>query len=183
MAVPIRKSGAVCGTLRTEIKGLYTFFYGEVSGETLSRVTAVFEGGTCDLGVPAPEHGRHVLRRSIPTAKLPKGRLKEAILQESSPWKNWEGGCVGGIQYPRCLRWENRIRIPWNPGEEIRPMEPLLLYRFIRWDGKSYLELQLSEDGTPCISDEEKLEERSEEYEKGTGIESTAGGSEGVRQC
>lgn len=152
MAVMISRAGEACGTLRTEQRGLYTYFFGEVSGDDLSKVTAVYENGNVELGVPVPEQGRLILRRSIPTARLPGGSLREAFIAAPSDWKRWEGGLIGGISYPPCLQKEHVLRIPWKMGDEINPMEPLLLYQYVCQEGESYLELCLDKEGRPSLN-------------------------------
>lgn len=79
------------------------------------------------------------------------GALRDAVIGDRTAWKHWEGGCIGGITYPSCLRKGNTLRIPWQSGDPIDPMEPLLLFRYVSREGKSYLELRLDDSGIPRL--------------------------------
>ena len=78
--------------------------------------------------------------------------LRDAVLGSKCSFTRWEGGCLWGIIYPPCLRKENLLRIPWNVGDEINPIEPLLLYRYVCCEGIGYLELQLTPEGRPTFN-------------------------------
>lgn len=81
-----------------------------------------------------------------------RGRmLHDAVVGTKTSWKQFRGSEIGGIYYPVCLQRANTIRIPWQVGDKIEPIEPLLLYRYINGDGGSYLELTLDELGNPIM--------------------------------
>ena len=150
MEVTIYRGEIPCGKLRCEIRGLYTYFYGEIQGDDLAKVTACFQDGTVELGVPVPEEESLRLHRSIPTARLPQGELLKAQFGTFDAWTPWPGGEIRGITYPPGMKKGDRIRIPWQVGGEILPMEPLLLYHYVCVQGESYLELTLDSQGCPC---------------------------------
>lgn len=84
------------------------------------------------------------------------GVLRDAVVGDKDCWKQWGGCSIGGITYPPCLRKGNLLRIFWQVGDPIVPMEPLLLYRYVCQDGKSFLELCLSDQGIPIINKEQE---------------------------
>ena len=138
------------GILHAERQGLYTRFYGEVSTQDVTKVFAVFEGGECPLGVPVPEHGKMVLRASMPTSRLPKGKLLRGRLPEQGTgWQRFSGGVLGGVRYPAGLKRGATLRFPWKVGDKLPAEEVMLLYSYREEQGKSYLEITLREDGTP----------------------------------
>lgn len=140
------------GMLRWERQGLYTRFYGEITEQQVTRVIAVFEGGECSLGVPVPEQGEMVLRASMPTGRLPKGKLLRGYLQaKPRQWTEFPGGTLAGVTYPRGIKLENRIRFPWHIGEAMPAEEVVLLYRYVEEQGRSYLELCFNPDGSPKV--------------------------------
>lgn len=144
--------GKKVGFLRTERQGLYTRFYGEISTTDVIRVYARFEGGECPLGIPVPERGKMVLRASMPTSRLPKGKLLGGFLGEKEPvWQRFGGGELGGVCYPAGNKRGNTLRFGWKVGEKVPAAEVLLLYRYVEEMGKSYLELTLNEDGTAAV--------------------------------
>ena len=152
MQCDIFSRGEKAGFLRWELQGLYTRFYGEVSTRDVTKVFAVFEGGECPLGVPVPEKGKMVLRASMPTSRLPKGKLLRGRLPEKeSQWQRFSGGVLSGVRYPAGLRNGNTLRFPWKVGEKVPAEEVLLLYSYREEQGRSYLELRLREDGSPEI--------------------------------
>ncbi len=136
------------GTLRWERQGLYTRFYGAVTVMEVTKIYGVFEGGTCPLGVPVPEQGKMVLRVSMPTARLPGGKLLQGRLGSGDGWSCFPGGSIGGVRYPAGLRKGNVLRFSWEPGDSLPAPEVLLFYRYVEENGKGYLELRLEEDGS-----------------------------------
>jgi len=81
-----------------------------------------------------------------------RGRmLQDAVVGTKPSWKQHKGSEIGGITYPICFRMANTIRIPWQVGDKIEPIEPLLLYRYVNGDGGSYLELTLDDLGNPIM--------------------------------
>lgn len=150
MQVPVQMGKRSCGCLWAEQRGLYTAFRAEVQAEELSRLFAVFEDGEIALGIPAPEQGRMVLRVSVPTGRLPEGRLLRGCLRpKDSGWTWFPGGTVGGLSLPRGYVMGNRYRFPWSPGEQL-PCEPLLcFFRYVEEDQGTFLELRLSDTGVP----------------------------------
>ncbi len=140
------------GILRWERQGLYTRFYGEVNTKDVTKVYAVFEGGECPLGIPVPEQGKMVLRASMPTGRLPKGKLLRGRLEEKKQgWQRFPGGTLGGIRYPAGLRKGDTLRFPWKVGQRVPAEEVLLLYHYVEEQGNSYLELKLNSDGTVVV--------------------------------
>lgn len=140
------------GTLRWQKQGLYTRFYGQVSIRNVSRVYAQFEGGSCCLGVPVPEQETMILRASMPTSRLPRGRLLRGVLEEAAGgWKSFSGGVLAGVRYPKGLKKGNVLRFPWHIGEQMPAEEVMLLFRYVEESGESYLELCLNPDGSPEV--------------------------------
>lgn len=138
------------GFLRWERQGLYTRFYGEVHTSQVTRVLGVFEGGEISLGVPVPEQGKMVLRASMPTSRLPQGRLLRGRLQtHKNPWQDFPGGKLGGVLFPPGLRKGQMLRFPWHIGEKFPAEQVMLLYRYVEEDGQSYLELCLTPEDVP----------------------------------
>ncbi len=81
-----------------------------------------------------------------------RGRmLQDAVVGSKSDWKQYRRREIGGIYYPFCLQRADTIRIPWQVGDKIEPIEPLLLYRYVNGDGGSYLELTLDDLGNPIM--------------------------------
>lgn len=152
--VPIYAEGKRVGSLSAERRGLYTQFYGEVTWDTVSRVFAVFTGGECSLGVPVPEHGKMVLRASMPTSRLPGGQLREGRLRPmyEDAWEPFQGGTLGKVRYPAGWRQKDRLRFLWTPGEPVPAEEMLLFYRYTEEEGKTYLELRLDPEGRPILA-------------------------------
>lgn len=138
------------GFLRWQQQGLYTRFYGEVTVRSVSRVYARFEQGSCSLGVPVPEQGKMVLRASMPTSRLPKGKLLQGELEEGG-WNRFPGGVLGGVSYPPGLRKGDTLRFPWKMGEKLPVEEVMLLFSYGEAGGESYLELTLNPDGSPKV--------------------------------
>lgn len=150
MQCDIIANGRKTGVLKAERQGLYTRFYGEVNTKDITKVYAVFEGGECALGIPVPEKGKMVLRVSMPTAKLPKGKLLSGYLpSEDSVWQPFPGGTLAGVCYPEGMKNGNALRFPWHVGEKLPAEEVLLFYRYREQEG--CLELRLEPDGTVDI--------------------------------
>lgn len=82
--------------------------------------------------------------------------LRDAVMGDRGQWRHWDGGRIAGITYPPCLRLGNLLRIPWQTGDEIIPMEPLLLYRYVCLEGRSYLELRLDDQGNPILNQQQE---------------------------
>jgi hypothetical protein len=124
-----------------------------VNTDTVSRVFAVFTGGECSLGVPAPEQGKMVLRASMPTSRLPEGQLREGRLEpiHSARWEDFPGGRLGDVRFPAGFRQKDRLRFLWSPGDPLPAEELLLFYRFIEEGGRTYLELRLDQEGRPIF--------------------------------
>jgi hypothetical protein len=151
--VPIYAESRRVGFLSRKRQGLYTQFYGEVNTDTVSRVFAVFTGGECSLGGPAPEKGKMVLRASMPTSRLPEGQLREGRLEpiHSARWETFPGGRLGDVRFPAGFRQKDRLRFLWSPGDPLPAEELLLFYRFIEEGGRTYLELRLDREGRPIF--------------------------------
>lgn len=146
MQVPIMDGESNCGWLQTQQRGLYTVFWAEVNGTELCRVRAVFEGGSLTLGVPAPEGGSLRLCSSLPTARLPKGRLlRGEIMRSDSGWQQYPGGRVNHVTLPPGQRKGNCYRFPWSPGEKL-PCDSLMCF-FSYAEG--FLTLTLDQQGRP----------------------------------
>lgn len=138
------QSGKV-GVLYMERQGLYSVFYGLVNKDMLTKVYGVFEKGECALGIPVPENGKMVLRTSVPTSKLPGGKLLYGKLYEDTDrWESFAGGRVNGILYPTGQRKGELLRFLWSVGDPFPAEEAALFYRYVQEGGKTYLELPLS---------------------------------------
>lgn len=93
MQVPVWEQERNCGSLWAEQRGLYTIFRGEVETDRVSRLYAVFESGETALGIPVPECGKMVLRISVPTSRLPQGKLLRGSLRaKDEMWCRFPGG-------------------------------------------------------------------------------------------
>ena len=145
------ENGIVCGSMRAEQRGLYTVFRAEVSSKSLCRLIAEYESGEVSLGVPAPEQGKMRLCASMPTSRLPEGKLLRGVLRTGrSDWTRFSGGAVGSIKLPAGYRNGNTFRFPWNAGDPL-PCDALLcFYRLVRDQGCSYLEICLNKNGIPA---------------------------------
>jgi hypothetical protein len=155
MEVPVLRQETHCGSLRARQQGLYTEFFAQVSHGPVARLYGVFEGGEVALGVPAPEQGIMTLRASLPTSRLPKGRLLRGKL-ESKAWQNFPGGRVGDVILPPGYVQDSVYRFPWSPGDTL-PWEPLLcFYQYVSADGQDYLQLCLDRQGKPILQETEK---------------------------
>lgn len=75
MSVPIYQEGTQCGMLQDTTQGLYTRFSGRLKAQGLCRVYGVYPEGEISLGVPVPEGDSLRVRATLPTSRLPKGRL------------------------------------------------------------------------------------------------------------
>ena len=151
MQVPVLEQDRTCGKLWAEQRGLYTVFQAEVETEGVSRLYAVFEEGEAALGIPAPEQGRMVLRISVPTSRLPKGKLLRGCLRpKDQSWRRFPGGRVGSVTLPPGSVLGQQYRFPWQPGEQLPSEELMCFFRFIRKEGRGFLELTL-EDGRPVV--------------------------------
>ena len=149
MQVSIFWQGQPCGTMNCQQRGLYTEFYAQVDTEEVAKVHAVFECGETALGIPAPECGKMCLRISVPTSRLPKGKLlRGELVPRDAQWSRYPGGRVGELVLPSGYRKGNRYRFSWKPGERI-PCEALMC--FFTWDKSGYLELCLDEQGKPQV--------------------------------
>lgn len=152
MQVPVFYGDQERGTLRAEQKGLYTSFYGQLRETGLCRVYGVFSGGECSLGIPVPEQGRMVLRATVPTSRLPGGRLLSGrLVLQGEGFLPFPGGIIGGVTYPAGAKKGTVLRFHWKPGQPLPAEELLCFYRPVREGGKLYLELRLKEDGTPEV--------------------------------
>lgn len=148
MQVPILDGETGCGWLQTQQRGLYTVFWAEVNKAELCRVRAVFEGGGVMLGVPAPEGGSLRICSSLPTMRLPKGRLlRGELVRSGSDWQPYSGGRVGNITLPQGKRKGNCYRFLWVPGERL-PCDSLMCFFTY---GEGYLELTLDQQGRPVL--------------------------------
>ncbi len=152
MQVPVFNQEQTCGQLRAEQRGLYTIFRGEVTINQVLRLYAIFEEGELALGIPAPEQGKMVLHMSVPTSRLPRGKLLYGILRSNdSIWTHFPGGKIGNQRFPPGRVKGNRYQFPWQQGEEL-PCEPLMCFFQYLKDGKQeYLEITLDEQGHPCV--------------------------------
>ena len=82
MEIPVYSGNQICGTLRTERKGLYTLFDGTVETDSVCRLVAVFEGGEVPLGIPAPEQADGEYRVYGPDGEfLMLGEVRGQILR------------------------------------------------------------------------------------------------------
>ena len=149
MEIPVYSENQICGTLRTERKGLYTLFDGTVETDSVCRLVAVFEGGEIPLGIPAPEQGQMRLRVSVPTSRLPEGRLLRAALRRGTSWERFPGGKLGGVMLPPGYVKEQVYRFPWKPGDRL-PCDALMcFFRAFHRENCTYLEIKLDSDGAP----------------------------------
>lgn len=135
--------------LYAEQLGLYTSFRAEVSDMGISKIYAVFEQGEAALGVPTPDEGKLKLRVSVPTSRLPGGKLLHGMLvQRQGEWQDYPGGCVGSLTLPKGKKRGNLYRFPWKPGQRL-PCEELMC--FFRYVGNNCLEIELDVRGTPKV--------------------------------
>lgn len=154
MQVPIFSGTQQVGTLETCRQGLYTKFSGMLRANELCRVYAVFSGGEISLGIPVPDGDRMRVRSTMPTSRLPSGSLTAGkLVYEKNMWQPFSGGTIGGVWYPAGEKKENRLRFPWRMGEPLPADEVCCFYRYKEIGGKTYLELTLTADGTPAISE------------------------------
>jgi hypothetical protein len=154
MEVPVLRQGQPCGRLWARQQGLYTEFYAQVCHGPVARLYGVFEGGEIALGIPAPEQGSMTLRASLPTSRLPSGRLLRGRL-EPKAWETYPGGRVGQAELPQGLIQGDLYRFPWEPGDPL-PWEPLLcFYEYIQQEGRGYLQLRLDQQGRPKLQETE----------------------------
>ncbi len=146
MPVDILSEGQKSGFLNVSRQGLYTKFYGETNREDLCRIYGVFEGGEVPLGVPVPERGKMVLRVSMPSSKLPGGRLLRGEVRTKQPeWTYFPGGKIGGVVLPEGRKKGKLLRFPWKPGEALPAEEMLLFYSFVSENGQDYLEISFED--------------------------------------
>lgn len=149
MQVSIFQQGQPCGTLNCQQRGLYTEFYAQVDTEVVAKVHAVFEYGETALGIPAPECGKMCLRISVPTSRLPQGKLlRGELVPREAQWSHYPGGQIGELILPPGRRQGDRWRFSWKPGERL-PCEALMCF-FTMEDG-GWLEVCLDEDGNPRV--------------------------------
>ncbi len=153
MQAAVLRGDQVCGTISAEEKGLYTVFQAQVETEEICRLFGIFEGGEASLGIPAPEQGRMTLRISVPTARLPAGKLLRGELRtgETAAWRRFPGGKRGDAVLPPGQVRGQTYRFPWKPGDRIPAEEYLCFFRFVRDQGRTYLELTLNEKGFPAV--------------------------------
>ncbi len=152
MRVPVLENETECGTLRTEQRGLYTVFRAEVETTSLCRLLAEYESGEIVLGIPAPEQGKMQLCVSIPTSRLPAGKLLRGTLRAGNDtWTRFTGGHVGPFPFPAGYRKGNIYRFPWKGGDRLPCDELLCFYRLVHERGHSYLEISLNEDKRPTV--------------------------------
>lgn len=146
MQVPILDGAESRGWLQAQQRGLYTVFWAEVSGSELCRVRAVFEGGGVMLGVPIPEGGSLRICSSLPTTRLPKGRLlRGELVRSSNDWQHFPGGSLGDNLLPPGQRKGNCYRFSWTSGERL-PCDSLMCFFTYR---EGCLELTLDQQGRP----------------------------------
>ena len=149
MQVSIFQQGQPCGTLNSQQRGLYTEFYAQVNTEAVAQVHAVFERGEVALGIPAPESGRMCLRISVPTSRLPQGKLlRGELVPREAQWNRYPGGRVGELLLPSGRRRGNHYQFPWKPGQRL-PCEALMCFFSVVDAG--YLEVCLDENGNPQV--------------------------------
>ncbi len=147
----IWKDGRLWGCLTAQQQGLYTVFRGRGRGHDLCRAYAIFEGGELALGIPVPEGEDMLLRASLPTSRLPQGRLLRGELRpKDDPWQSFPGGQVGQAELPSGQVRGGCYRFPWSPEEKLPYGPYLCFFRYVREREKSYLELSLDENGLPC---------------------------------
>ena len=152
MSVPIYQEGTQCGMLQDTTQGLYTRFSGRLKAQGLCRVYGVYPEGEISLGVPVPEGDSLRVRATLPTSRLPKGRLLSGrVVYEQDAWRPFSGGCMGGVTYPPGQRKGNCLRFPWKMGMELPAMEVFCFYRLVREKDRSYLELRLDPEGRPLL--------------------------------
>ena len=153
MQVAVLEGDRVRGTLEAEQRGLYTAFRAQVETEEVCRLYGIFEGGEASLGVPAPEDGRMLLRISVPTSRLPEGRLLRGELRTggNASWRRFSGGKVGDATLPPGLVRGNTYRFPWRAGDRLPCEEYLCFFHFRQEGGRGYLELTLDEKGFPKV--------------------------------
>lgn len=156
MQVTIYLEKESVGELNTESRGLYTHFFGRMKMMPLVRVQAVFESGSCDLGYPVPDQESLIIRTSMPTSRLPKGKLLHGSVflpQDQSPWQPCDNLCMNGRVFPYCYQNGRLLRFPWRCGEAL-PAEDLFCFlRFVPEKEKTYIELRLDAHGNPVFPD------------------------------
>ena len=92
------------------------------------------------------------VRATLPTSRLPKGRLLSGrVVYEQDAWRPFPGGCMGGVTYPPGQRKGNCLRFPWKMGMELPAMEVFCFYRLGREKERVYLELRLDSEGRPLL--------------------------------
>lgn len=152
MQVPVWEQERNCGSLWAEQRGLYTIFRGEVETDRVSRLYAVFESGETALGIPVPECGKMVLRISVPTSRLPQGKLLRGSLRaKDEMWCRFPGGKVCGALLPPGKRMGNRYRFLWRPGERLACEMLMCFLCYVQEGEQGYFELVLDERGQPCV--------------------------------
>ena len=152
MQVPILLGQQKRGMLEACQQGLYTRFNGTLQANGICRVYGVFSGGEISLGIPVPEGERFRIRATYPSSRLPKGKLLcGKIVEEMDGWQPFGGGTIGGVCYPAGARKGNCLRFRWKVGEPLPAESVCCFYQYREVNGKTYLELQLGEDGRPAI--------------------------------
>ena len=140
MSVPIYFGSEACGFIQNSRQGLHTKFYGEVETKELCRVYGIYESGELLLGVPVPEHGKMILRASLPSVKLPSGRfLRGEARTGNDGWTYFPGGTISGVCYPEGQRKGAVLRFPWKPGEPLPVEEMLLFYWLMEDNGRTWI--------------------------------------------
>ena len=152
MQVTVLWENQPCGSLWAEQRGLYTVFQCEVETDQVCRLCAVYEGGETPLGVPAPERGKMRLCVSIPTGRLPRGKLLRGELRpKHSAWQAYAGGPMGEVTLPPGLKQGDAFRFRWKPGEPLPCPELFCFFRFVREGGRCFLEIRFNEEGRPVV--------------------------------
>ena len=153
MEAAVLQGEEIRGTITAETKGLYTVFLARVDTEEVCRLYGIFEGGEAALGVPVPEQGKMTLRISVPTGRLPGGKLLRGELRtgETSPWRTFPGGKRGDAELPPGKVRGRTYRFPWHPGDKLPCEAYFCFFRYVREGSGEYLELTLDEDGYPAV--------------------------------
>ena len=152
MQVSVFSDDQPCGMLDVQKRGLYSVFRSEVKESDLCKLYAVFSGGEIALGIPAPEHNKMTLCVSLPTGRLPAGKLLRGVLRPvREGWRPYPGGIIGNLRFPVGCVQGNNYRFPWRSGDQLPCEEVFCFFHYILDKDRVWLEIKLNEDGTPAV--------------------------------